>query len=547
MSRTRSITTALPLALLFPLASLTSACGGTTVSDNGKDSGAPDSGPREDAGPGRDAALDTGPSADASRKDAAVSDAATGPTLLAPGKDYVLWGVTSDGYAVYTTASDSSSTLYAVSIAGGSPMLIDTLSSEYSEAIVVGPLVIVLNDVTTTTGLGTIATWTSSIGFHTISTKAYVYEFDPSSDNQSIVYMDNFDSTAQTADARVTKIDGTGNTLLEAAVPGMSYTSMCFPEVLFAGTSSVVLSYCTPPSTTTGSIYSFSAPSWSMTTIATGTYPYVSPDPTGTNLLLYNGGLQVVPVTGGTPTTIDPTGQNGVFTSDGANLVYVSAAGALLRSPVTAPAPTVLVAAPPDAGDASPPPGGLEGILALSPDNSTALVFKQYDQMTYLSDLYSASAATPGPLTTLNSTQTNAIGGGEIVYGSAFTGDSSHVIFYTSVSTAAYPYVGTLESSPAVSSATTMLGQNTNTAFASGKTKVVFEDNFALLAGSAIGTADVEWVDTQAGGSPALVVSKANAGSYYGSFFLSADGSQIVYAMNETGTTKAGVYVTPVP
>jgi hypothetical protein len=537
MKRTRSIVPALNLALLLPFAWLVTACGGTTIGDNGntKDSGAPDARSDEDAAPKADAPADTGPLSDAGRKDAPATDAATGPTLLAPGKDYVLWGVTSDGYAIYSTASLNTSTLYAVSITGGAPMLIEALSSDYSEAIVSGSLVIIINDVTSTTGLGTLSTWTSSIGFHTLSTKAYAYDFDPSPDNKSLVYLDNFDSTAQTADAHVTNIDGTDNTVLQAGVSGIGFSSMCFPELGFAGTS-VVLSYCTPPSTTSGNIYTFSAPSWTMATVASDTYPYATPDPTGTNLLLYGAGLQVVPVSGGTPTTIDSTGQGGVFTSDGADLVYVDTAGNLMRSSVTSPSPMVLVGS-----------GGLEGVFELSPDNSTALVFKNYDQMTYLSDLYSASATTPGTLTTLSTAQTNAVGGGELVYGPAFTGDSSHALFFNGVSTASYPYLGTLESSPVSSGTPAMLGQNTNTAFASGKTKVVFENNYALLAASALGTADIDVIDTAVGGSPQLVVSKANAGSYYGSFFLSADGSQIVYAVNETGSTKAGVYVTAVP
>jgi hypothetical protein len=527
MSRIRSIFVALPLALV---SSLTGACGGTTITDSGKDSGTTDAKPGEDTGPGRDAARDSAPGSDAGRRDA-VADSGAGATLLAPGKDFVLWGVTSDGYAVYSAASLSSSTLYAVSLDGGTPLLIGTLSSQDSEAVVAGSLVVVLNDITSSNGLGTIATWTSSAGFHTISTKAYAYDFDPSPDFQSLVYFDDFDPTAQTADAHVVKIDGSSNSTLQAGVSGIGYTSTCYPELMFAGTT-VVLSYCTPPSTSSGNVYSFAAPSWTQTTVASDTYPYVTPDPTGTNLLLYGNGLQVVSVSGGTPTTIDASGQGGVFTSDGENVVYVSSSGALMRSPVASPSPTMLVAS------------GLEGIFELSPDDSTALVFETYDQTTYLSDLYAASAVTPGGLTTLSKDQTTAIGGGQIVYGSAFTGDSSHVLYYTGVSTASYPYLGTLAVSPVASSSADTLAQNTNTAFASGKTKVVFEDNFALLAGSAVGTVDVKSIDTQAGGSPTLVVKQANAGAYYGSFFLSADGSKIVYAQNATSTTKAGVFVT---
>src|SRR5450755_2308695 len=126
-------------------------------------------------------------------------------TMLASGKDYVLWGVTSDGFAIYSTASLSTTTVYAVSIDGGTPVEIDTLTNQYSEVIVGGfagntPLVFVLNGVTST-GLGTLKTWSSKGGLHTIASNAYAYQFAVSKDLQSIAYLANFDATAQTADA----------------------------------------------------------------------------------------------------------------------------------------------------------------------------------------------------------------------------------------------------------------------------------------------------------------------------------------------------------
>jgi hypothetical protein len=133
------------------------------------------------------------------------------------------------------------------------------------------------------------------------------------------------------------------------------------------------------------------------------------------------------------------------------------------------------------------------------------------------------------------------------VYGSAFTSDSSHVLFYTGVSTVSYPYLGTLQSSAVGKASQVTLAQNSNTSYASGKTKTVFEDNFALLEGSTVATVDVKSFDTATGASPNIVVSQANAGAYYGSFFLSPDGTKVVYAQNSTKTSMAGVFVTPVP
>jgi hypothetical protein len=392
MSRIRSIFVVAPL-LLSPFAT---ACGGTVLSNDGaKDSGAPDTlkHPHPDASHGVDTAVpDAAQPTDSGNPGA---DVVTPPqTMLASGKDYVLWGVTSDGFAIYSTATLSTTTVYAVSIDGGTPAEIDTLTNQYSEVIVGGfagntPLVFVLNGVTST-GLGTLKTWSSKGGLHTIASNAYAYQFAVSKDLQSIAYLANFDAMAQTADAYAAHIDGTGATLLQMGVAGLGNASTCYAELAFVGTSAV-LGSCAGGAMS-GNIYSFAQSSWAKTTVATAVYPYFSADPIGENLLVASStGLQIIPVSGGAPTMIDPTGQNGIFTSDGASVVYVTGSGELSRSAIKSPTPTVLVSS------------GVQGLVGLSPDDSTVLVFKTYDPSTYLSDLYSASAATSGALTTLSS------------------------------------------------------------------------------------------------------------------------------------------------
>jgi hypothetical protein len=533
MSCTRSC-----LAVPFVLSSFAVACGASVVGngDDTTDSGTSDAKPPHSDGGARPEAA---PPSDAAKpRDAGgpVESSTPGSTVLAPGKDLVLWGVTSDGYAIYATASLTTTTVYAVSLAGGTPVMIDTLTSSYSEVLTAGNLVIVLNDVTST-GEGTLEIWSSKGGLHTIVSTAYAYEFDLDSAFAHIAYFGNYDSTAMTADAYVANVDGTGATLLQSAVPGLGQGSKCYPEIAFAG-SSPVLAYCTTPPTT-GNIESFASPSWAMTPVESSVYPYFVADPAGNNLMfLSSAGMQVIPAAGGTATMIDANGQNGLFTSDGANIVYVTSGGGLYTSPIASPSPTMLVSS------------GLEGIAALSPDNSTALVYKNYDQSTYTSDLYAASAVTSGPLTTLSSATTAAVGSvlnGGIVYGSSFTSDSSHALFFTGVSTASYPYLGMLQSGAPGATSPSTLGPNSNTVFASGKTKAVFEDNFLLASGSIVATVDIKSVDTAAGGTPTVVVSQANAGPYYGSFFLSPDGTKIVYTQNGASTSTQGVLVVPVP
>src|ERR1019366_1998081 len=128
------------------------------------------------------------------------------------------------------------------------------------------------------------------------------------------------DGAAQTADAYAAGVDGSGASLLQLGVAGLGNSSMCYVDLAFEG-DSVVLGYCAP-STTSGDVITFARPSWAKTTVAAGLYPYFVPDPPGTNLLIASAaGLQVFPVAGGAPTTIDANGQSGVFTSDGASVV----------------------------------------------------------------------------------------------------------------------------------------------------------------------------------------------------------------------------------
>ena len=156
MSFARSIFRLVP----FAVSSLVVACGASVVGNGGNtDSGAPDAKePRPDAGARHDAATphpDAGKAHDAGNP---TSDSSTpGSTQIASGKDYVLWGVTSDGYAIYATASLTTTTVYAVSLDGGTPIMIDTLTSDYSEVLTAGNVVVVLNDVTNS-GQGTLET-----------------------------------------------------------------------------------------------------------------------------------------------------------------------------------------------------------------------------------------------------------------------------------------------------------------------------------------------------------------------------------------------------
>jgi hypothetical protein len=522
-----------------------------TVADNGDGGGSGDAG--REAAPNGDA-----PAGDAPRSDAPPADSshpegggdASGPTRLAEGMDLTVWGVTSDGYVIYSDTVSS----YAVPLAGGTATVIDALTGP-TFLTVAGPLVEIAVGYNSSAAPGTLKTWSKKGGLHTLSSSAFAYTYqvqynqvnppvdgpvgNSSPDFTSIAYFDNYDAAANTADAYVANADGTGAKLLQASVQGVgiSLTSVpqCSPVLSFVG-SRVVLGYCPTPGGSTGNITSYAPPSWSSVALATGVpidllsgVSFSFGDPSGTNILL-NGtsGLEAISVADGTSTTIDPNGTalGALFTSDGADLVYLSTSGALLRSPMASPSPSTLVAS------------GLFGISGLSPDNATALVATAVDSTTYLPNLYQASATTSGSLTTLSAATSTEVPG--IVGESSFTNDSSHVLFYTSVTMDSTTFVtlGTLQAGTPGSSSTVTLGNNSANAYASGNTKVVFDANYTLPASSKTPTVDLMSVDVSTSGSPTTLASGVIAYAYA----LSPDGSQLAYAK-----LSGGLFVTAVP
>jgi hypothetical protein len=560
---------ALLLSTLIVPSALLTACfdDDDVVAVNGADGGS-EAAPHGDAGP--DSPLRESGSDSSSNPDSNgghdVGQPPPGMTALAPGMNLSLWGVTSDGYAIYSSgpsagdAATSTITVSAVPIAGGASIPIATVSQD-SSGVVAGPL-LELYIGTDASAAGTLETWTAKGGLHTVSSSAYVFLSGAASNNYGksyssdyglIAYLANYDATAQTADAYVANIDGTGATLLQSGLSGVvaGVNINSFPQLMFVG-SDVVLVYVTGsiPTGPTATIESFAPPSWSSTVLATNATEAANlSDPTGAHIL-YNAtsGLEAVAVSGGASTLIDPNGAieqtvstESAFTSDGTSVVYASDLEELVRSTIEAPSPTTLVSS------------NVWGLLALSSDNSTAVVTPPVPGGMLggaFPNLSEASATTSGSLITLCATYTGAVPGTTVAIGSPFTNDDSHVLFYTGETMSPLfgsslgPYVGTLESAAVGSSSTVTLATNSYTVFASGKTKVVFDDGFSSTS-SAMATVDIKSVDTATSASPTLVVSQANYGLDTGSFFLTPDGTQIVFTTN--ATSSGGVYVTPVP
>jgi hypothetical protein len=464
-------------------------------------------------------------------------DPGTG-TMLQPFYGAIIDGVTSDGWVVYSNGGEVP-TFYAANLAGGGTATDLGLAQSYGYAFVEGEVAFIFTsiDVDDNTYASPLSIWTSKGGEHVLTMNSFFENAAVSSDNQYVLYYDNLNTSAETGDLYVAKTDGTGATIVQRGLPGLTPGGACEPNFTFAGTTAIV-AWCPTGSTSSVNIAAYAPPMWGSAvdagtaTLVTGaTSLAIDVDPTNTTLAFVNaGGLQVIPLAGGAPTLIDATGTGGAFTKDGMNLVYTTSANTLALSPVAVPSTTPLVTA------------GVKGIYGLSPDNKTALVFSTAEG-NGLTDLYTASASTAGFTTKLTATDNATPAGFGILAGDPFTIDSSHVLFLSAVTTSAEgsPF-GTLNAGSASTGASTPLSTASNTVWATTGTKVVYSDNLLFLATT---TMDIKAVDV-ASGTPTLISHGATAGSS-AAFYLSPAKDKIIYSWTSPGTESGGIYVAPIP
>jgi pentapeptide MXKDX repeat protein len=270
-------------------------------------------------------------------------------------------------------------------------------------------------------------------------------------------------------------------------------------------------------------IATFTGPMFAQRVLATNALATFVVDPSGAHVLVSGAsGLTVYPSTGGTGTRIDPSGLAGVFTKDGANVVYTTGAGALRRSSVATPAPVTLTS------------GGLVGLLTLSPDERWALAYKSLGNMGNTYDLVLASARTQGAATTLSATSNSAI------YGDAFTADSAYALYFTNVDvTKAVGDFYVARSSGGLQAKVTSAAWSVA---ATTGSKVLFNDNCPSCSSTSAGSADIRAVDATDLAAPTTLVSQASA-----NFFVTMAKDKVVYAWTCMQDSSAGVYVIPVP
>ena len=174
------------LAVAFAIVSATVAtafvgCGGSTAKGSGGGGGGTDAGPGETSTPVEASTSDAAQHKEGSTGGddgggGTLPDGSVAPhgTQLVTSEYSALMGVTSDGYAIYTDTS--AVTLNAVSLAGGAPSIIGGVDGGVSGSggvYVAGATALAFDGVDPNTGFGTLSSWTSSKGLHTVTTGAY--------------------------------------------------------------------------------------------------------------------------------------------------------------------------------------------------------------------------------------------------------------------------------------------------------------------------------------------------------------------------------------
>lgn len=368
-------------------------------------------------------------------------------TQLVPSTDpLVIVTLTSD-HVIYEDLSTQE--LYGAPLDGGAPSDIGKMKSQSSTVYAHGSTLLYLPvETDPMTAIGPLSSWTPTGGTSVISTTvvaedAYDYTYDASKDGQWVAFFET--SNAEAATLTVSTTDGKTQTPLVSAIDLVDINKamnayLCNPPVLQFVNDTLVAQFCKKEVSDAGVsadvelVMAFTAPSFTPVTLQTNPVPqgYLGPipfDPTGTSALLLDPtgvGLSLYPLAAGPPVVIDATGTAGLFAPNG-DVLYTTTATALVRYAAATATTTTLV------------PTGLTLPLDLSPDGNWLQVAAG-ESSAGLTNLYLASATTPGTVNTVVKSETaGALG---------FSPDSAYSLFGTGFSQMFGPSTYALQSSP---------------------------------------------------------------------------------------------------
>jgi hypothetical protein len=302
----------------------------------------------------------------------------------------------------------------------------------------------------------------------------------------------------------------------------------CTPGLGFAG-GKFIVTYC-PPVLVDGGVSTSNVATvdpvmgTTMDIKVGGASNVFSTDKAGTKILIVGdaGDLIVMPLAGGTATTIDTNVAYGFITDDGMSAIYRTNPGAVKTSPVVNPTPVTLVAT------------GAQALLAASKDFKWIVYATTNGTVGGTSDLFMIGTGGGTPVDLTGGKTDGAI------YGDPFTADNSRVVYYTGVNS---DQVGTLNTKPVSGGTGSALGTNVWSSLSPSLAKVVFSANYvpdpAMMKN---GRGDLQVVDSaSATATPTEIAAQADV-----DYFLSHARDRIVYT-TEAWAGQEGLYVVPVP
>jgi hypothetical protein len=384
---------------------------------------------------------------------------------------------------------------------------------------------------------GPISVWTAKYGVKQLATSG-VTGFDgvisrsDAGDPPLVAYFDN--ALGFSADLFIAKADGTGRLkLANTAFLGPSCSS---PQLQFVG-SILVARLCENGQ---GSVVSFKGPSWTAVKLAATNDQQARfvIDPGGKKVLVKAAttGLTVFPIEGGAGVLIDANGHSGVFTGDGANVIYTATGPTtertLRRSPVTAPSPVTL-------GTLLGVGQEIPAIWSISPDDRR-VVLGVSDPGSNGQNTLLASASDASSF----SVQTLPKG-----LSGAFTYDSSRLLFRAGEPATLFKGGGELLSFPAMGQPTT-LATNAWAAWAIKGSQILLFDNIVRVTfpfpgnfgtlGDWWATVDIGLADAVTPGTGTMLVKSADPFA-----IMTAKRDVLVYAISSP-VSKAGIWTTPI-
>jgi hypothetical protein len=413
-------------------------------------------------------------------------------------------GLTSDGWVA---VHDWKRGALAVPVAGGEPRLID---AQADSVYTVGETIFVYKNWDFATDIGDIFVWTATYREQPLAVAS----------EGVLAYSDDGQRLLATRD---TPPDGTSTTVILSGVDGTpakelgvtARTSSCYPRAQY-GAGMFVVASCTPLSTTID-LSTVNAATGAVTLLATDVKPSFAIVRDAVAAIRSDGVVVLFPPSGfARPLVGDADAV--VATPDGALLVRRR--GAISRVSLDGSATVTLVA------------GGAESIRDVSPDGAWMLYQTTIGPRHGYGDLLATSARSSWPPVTLSP------GPDATTFGSAFTSDSSRVLYVTDADDV---FTGTLHARRRSGEGeATTLGAGVWSTRAYADTRVVFlSDDSPVPEGRGRGV--LRAADTASTGAPIVLATAVGS-----AFTLTPREDAVVYSVND-GTERAGIYIAPLP